>query len=97
MENMDMNEIIMNDAVEEATEAVTSSKNGIKTGIKTGLIVGGAMVAGAMLWEQVVKPIGRNWSKGLHQYWQKKALKSKKVKEDVDLEDMEIEDIPEVE
>ena len=90
MENMDMNEIITNDAVEEATEAVTSGKNGIKTG----LIVGGAMVAGAMLWEQVVKPIGR---KVCTKIAQKKALKSKKAKEDVDLEDMEIEDIPEVE
>ena len=90
MENMDMNEIITNDAVEEATEAVTSGKNGIKTG----LIVGGAMVVGAMLWEQVVKPIGRTVCTKIAQ---KKALKSKKAKEDVDLENMEIEDIPEVE
>lgn len=90
MENMDMNEIITNDAVEEATEAVTSSKNGVKTG----LIVGGAMVVGAVLWEQVVKPIGR---KVRIKIAQKKALKAKKAKEEVDLEDMEIEDIPEVE
>ena len=90
MENMDMNEIITNDAVEEATEAVTSSKNGVKTG----LIVGGAMVVGAMLWEHVVKPIGR---KVRIKIAQKKALKAKKAKEEVDLEDMEIEDIPEVE
>ena len=90
MENMDMNEIITNDAVEEATEAVTSGKNGIKAG----LIVGVTMVVGAMLWEQVVKPIGRTVCTKIAQ---KKALKSKKAKEDVDLEDMEIEDIPEVE
>lgn len=90
MENMDMNEIITNDAVEEATEAVTSSKNGVKTV----LIVGGAMVVGAMLWGQVVKPIGR---KVRIKIAQKKALKAKKAKEEVDLEDMEIEDIPEVE
>ena len=90
MENMDMNEIITNDAVEEATEAVTSGKNGVKTG----LIVGGAMVVGAVLWENVVKPIGRK----VHiKIAQKKALKAKKAKEEVDLEDMEIEDIPEVE
>ena len=90
MENMDMNEIITNDAVEEATEAVTSSKNGVKTG----LIVGGAMVVGAVLWERVAKPIGR---KVRIKIAQKKALKAKKAKEEVDLEDMEIEDIPEVE
>ena len=90
MENMDMNEIIPNDAVEEATEAVTSGKNGVKTG----LIVGGAMVVGAVLWERVVKPIGR---KVRIKIAQKKALKAKKAKEEVDLEDMEIEDIPEVE
>lgn len=90
MENMDMNEIITNDAVEEATEAVTSGKNGVKTG----LIVGGAMVVGAVLWENVVKPIGR---KVRIKIAQKKALKAKKAKEEVDLEDMEIEDIPEVE
>lgn len=90
MENMDMNEIITNDAVEEATEAVTSGKNGVKTG----LIVGGAMVVGAVLWERVVKPIGR---KVRIKISQKKALKAKKAKEEVDLEDMEIEDIPEVE
>lgn len=90
MENMDMNEIITNDAVEEATEAVTSGKNGVKTG----LIVGGAMVVGAVLWERVVKPIGR---KVRIKFAQKKALKAKKAKEEVDLEDMEIEDIPEVE
>lgn len=87
MENMDMNEIITNDAVEEATEAVTSGKNGIKAG----LIVGGAMVVGAVLWERVVKPIGR---KVCIKITQKKA---KKAKEEVDLEDMELEDIPEVE
>ena len=90
MENMEMNEIITNDAVEEATEAVTSGKNGIKAG----LIVGVTMVVGAMLWEQVVKPIGRTVCTKIAQ---KKALKSKKAKEEVDLEDMEIEDIPEVE
>ena len=90
MENMDMNEIITNDAVEEATEAVTSGKNGIKTG----LIVGVTMVVGAMLWEQVVKPIGRTVCTKIAQ---KKALKAKKAKEEIDLEDMEIEDIPEVE
>lgn len=90
MENMDMNEIITNEAVEEATEAVTSGKNGVKTG----LIVGGAMVVGAVLWENVVKPIGR---KVRIKIAQKKALKAKKAKEEVDLEDMEIEDIPEVE
>lgn len=90
MENMDMNEIITNDAVEEATEAVTSGKNGVKTG----LIVGGAMVVGAVLWERVVKPIGR---KVRIKIAQKKALKAKKAKEEVDLEDMEIDDIPEVE
>lgn len=89
MENMDMNEIITNDAVEEATEAVTSGKNGVKTG----LIVGGAMVVGAVLWEQVVKPIGRKVRIKIAQ----KALKAKKAKEEVYLEDMEIEDIPEVE
>ena len=90
MENMDMNEIITNDAVEEATEAVTSGKNCVKTG----LIVGGAMVVGAVLWERVAKPIGR---KVRIKIAQKKALKAKKAKEEVDLEDMEIEDIPEVE
>ncbi len=90
MENMDMNEIITNDAVEEATEAVTSGKNGVKTG----LIIGGAMVVGAVLWERVAKPIGR---KVCIKIAQKKALKAKKTKEEVDLEDMEIEDIPEVE
>lgn len=90
MENMDMNEIITNDTVEEATEAVTSGKNGIKVG----LIVGGAMVAGAVLWERVVKPTGRTVCTKIAQ---KRALKSKKAKEEVDLEDMEIEDIPEVE
>ena len=90
MENMEMNEIITNNTVEEATEAVTSGKNGIKTG----MIVGGAMIVGAMLWEQVVKPIGRTVCNKIAR---KKALKSKKAKEEVDLEDMEIEDIPEVE
>ena len=94
MENMDMNEIITNDAVEEVTEAVTSGKNGVKTG----LIVGGAMVVGAVLWEQVVKPIGRKVrNKIAREITRKKALKAKKAKEEVDLEDMEIEDIPEVE
>ena len=94
MENMDMNEIITNDAVEEATEAVTEAVTSGKNGVKTGLIVGGAMVVGAMLWEHVVKPIGR---KVRIKIAQKKALKAKKAKEEVDLEDMEIEDIPEVE
>ena len=62
------------------------------------LIVGGAMVVGAVLWEQVVKPIGRKArNKIAREITRKKALKAKKAKEEVDLEDMEIEDIPEVE
>ena len=94
MENMEMNEIITNNTVEEATEAVTSGKNGIKAG----LIVGCSMISGAMLWEGVVKPIGRAvCTKIAQKIAQKKALKAKKAKEEVDLEDMEIEDIPEVE
>ena len=59
MENMDMNEIITNDAVEEATEAVTEAVTSGKNGVKTGLIVGGAMVVGAL-----GTSCETDWSKG---------------------------------
>lgn len=72
MENMEMvNEVVSNDAVENLTEAVVSNGNAMKTG----LVIGGAMVAGAVLWDHVVKPVGKRVRTAL---LKRKAAKAKK-------------------
>lgn len=76
MENTEMvNEIVSNDTVEYLTEAVVSNGNGMKTG----LVIGGAMVAGAVLWDRVVKPVGRKVRAALIQRKAAKAAKAVKA------------------
>lgn len=91
MENMEMNEIITTEAMEDTmTEAVASGKSGVKTG----LVIGGSMVLGAVLYERVVKPVGRKISAKIAG---KVAARKAKKAEAVDLDDMDIEDIPDIE
>lgn len=90
MENMELNEVITNDVVENATEALTSSKNGVKAG----LMIGGAMVVGAVLWERVAKPIGRKLCAKIAQ---KKAASAKKTHNVIEIEDMENIEVPDIE
>lgn len=90
MENMEMvNEVASNEAVEEVTEAVISNKSGLKTG----LIVGGAMVAGAVLWERVLKPVGKKVRVKL---LKRKAAKARKPK-NADSDPMEVEEVQPIE
>lgn len=91
MENMEMNEIITTEAMEDTmTEAVASGKSSVKTG----LVIGGSMVLGAVLYERVVKPVGRKISAKIAG---KLAAKKAKKAAAVDLDDMDIEDIPDIE
>lgn len=90
MENMEMvNEVAANDAVQEMTEAVVSNKSGLKTG----LAIGGAMVAGALLWDRVLKPVGRKLRVKLAK---KKAAKAKKPR-NADSDPMEVDDVQPIE
>mgnify|MGYP004660954571 CR=1 FL=1 len=91
MENMEMvNEVAANDAVQEMTEAVVSNKGG---GLKTGLAIGGAMVAGALLWDRVLKPVGKKFRVKL---LKKKAAKAKKPR-NADSDPMEVDDVQPIE
>lgn len=86
MENMEMvNEAVTNDAVQDVTEAVVSNKGGLKTG----LAIGGAMVAGALLWDRVIKPLGVKLMK-------KKVVKVKKPC-NTDSDPMDVDDVQPIE
>ncbi len=88
MEDMNVNEIMTSEATEEAMDAAVSGGRNVKTG----LALGGAMVLGAVLWERVVKPTARKIASGIAA---KKAAKAKKAEPD-DLDDVNLDDIPEI-
>lgn len=91
MENMETNDIITNEAIEEITEAVPTGKSGLKTAAKVGVI--GAVSIAA--WEFAVKPLGRK-VKGLINK-KKAAKKPKKTEEEeIDLDDMDLDEVPEI-
>ena len=91
MENMEMvNEAVTNDAVQDVTEAVVSNKGG---GLKTGLAIGGAMVAGALLWDRVIKPLGKKVRVKL---MKKKVVKVKKPC-NTDSDPMDVDDVQPIE
>lgn len=76
MENMEMvNEAVTNDTVQDLTEAVVSNKGGFKTSLAIGGAIGGAIVAGALLWDRVIKPLGKKIRVKL---MKKKVVKVKK-------------------
>ena len=91
MENMETNDIITTEAIEEITEAVLTGKSGLKTAAKVGVI--GAVSIAA--WEFAVKPLGRK-VKGLINK-KKAAKKPKKTEEEeIDLDDMDLDEVPEI-
>lgn len=92
MENMEINEVITNDAIEEIVDAVPNGKSGLKTAAKVGVI--GAVSIAA--WEFAMKPLGRK----IKSLIVKKATtkKPKKAESDEDeLYDMDLDEIPEIE
>ena len=90
MENIETNDIITTEAIEEITEAVPTGKSGLKTAAKVGVI--GAVSIAA--WEFAVKPLGRK-VKGLINK-KKAAKKPKKTEEEIDLDDMDLDEVPEI-
>ncbi len=84
-----VNEVAANEAVQDVTEAVVSNKGGLKTG----LAIGGAMVAGALLWDRVIKPLGKKVRVKLAK---KKAAKAKKPR-NADSDPMEVDDVQPIE
>lgn len=87
MENMETNDII---TTEEIMEAAPTGKSGLKTAAKLGVI--GAISIAA--WEFVMKPLVRK-TKGLIN--KKTANKAKKTdEEEIDLDDMHLDEIPEI-
>lgn len=90
MENIETNDIITTEAIEEITEAVPTGKSGLKTAAKVGVI--GAVSIAA--WEFAVKPLGRK-VKGLINK-KKTAKKPKKTEEEIDLDDMDLYEVPEI-
>lgn len=90
MENLEMvNEAVTNDTVQDVTEAVVSNKGGLKTG----LAIGGAMVAGALLWDRVIKPLGKKLRVKL---MKKKVAKVKKPC-NTDSDPMDVDDVQPIE
>lgn len=93
MENMETNDIITTEAIEEITEATTDNGTMLKTVGKIGV----GLAAAALLTKFVLIPICRkiNW----HKIRSKKATKKDDAIEpdDIDLDNMEIDDIPDME
>lgn len=90
MENIETNDIITTEAIEEITEAVPTGKSGLKTAAKVG-VIGATSIAA---WEFAVKPLGRK-IKGLINK-KKAAKKPKKTEEEIDLDDMDLYEVPEI-
>lgn len=82
MENNLETNIITTETVEAVTDAVADAlpKNG-KT-MKTVAKVGGAAIAGAALWELVIKPVGRSAKKAIAGWKQSRSEKAKTEKGD---------------
>lgn len=93
MENMETNDIITTEAIEEITEAVPTGKSGLKTAAKVGVI--GAVSIAA--WEFAVKPLGRKVKDLIDKKKAtKKNKKTNKVEEEIDLDDMDLDEVPEI-
>ena len=90
MANIETNDIITTEAIEEITEAVPTGKSGLKTAAKVG-VIGATSIAA---WEFAVKPLGRK-VKGLINK-KKAAKKPKKTEEEIDLDDMDLYEVPEI-
>lgn len=91
MENIENNDIITTEAIEEITEDIPTGKSGLKTAAKVGVI--GAVSIAA--WEFAVKPLGRK-IKGLINK-RKAAKKPKKTEEEeIDLDNMDLDEVPEI-
>lgn len=91
MDTIETNDIITTEAVEEIVDKVPTGKSGLKTVAKVGLI--GA--AGIAAWELAVKPLGRK-VKGLISK-KKAAKKAKKPEDEIDLDEMDLDNIPDIE
>lgn len=92
MENMEVNDIITTEAIEEITEAVPTGNSGLKNVAKIG-VIGAASIAA---WELALKPLGRK-VKGLI-IKKKRSRKIEKIANgEVDLDDMVVDEIPELE
>lgn len=91
MENIEKNEIITTEAIEDITEATTDNGTMLKTVGK----IGAGLAAAALLTKFVLIPVGR---KVIRKIRNKKATVKVNVTEpaEVDLDDMEIEDLPDV-
>lgn len=91
MENMEVNDIITNEAIEEITEVVPTGNSGLKTVAKIG-VIGATSIA---IWELAMKLLRCKIKNRIIK--KKTARKIEKAEEEVDLDDMEIDEIPELE
>lgn len=91
MENVENNDIITTEAIKEITDDVPTDKSGLKTAAKVGVI--GAVSIAA--WEFAVKPLVRKVKNLMNK--RKTTKKPKKTEEEeIDLNDMELDEVPEI-
>ena len=94
MENMETNDIITTEAIEEITESNPTGKNCLKTAAEIG-IIGAASIA---VWEFGVKRIIR-WGKrkiAAKKAASKNSKKPAEADDDKDIDNMTLDDIPEI-
>lgn len=91
MENIEKNEIITTEAIEDMTEA-TSTNGSV---LKTVGIIGAGLAGAALLTKFVLLPLGR---KAIGAIQKRKAAKNTKThqEEETDLDDMDLDEIPEI-
>lgn len=93
MENIEKNETITTKAIEEITEATSNGKSVLKTAGIIGLGVAGAVI----LTKFVLVPTARKVKGAIQQ--KKQTVMTKKITEDNELylDDMDLDEVPEVE
>ena len=89
MENMEVNDMMVTEAVEDVAEAIPTGKSGLKTMAKAGFIMA-ASIAG---WELMVKPLGHK----LKGVWLKRKAAKKAEADEMDVTEVDLDEIPEIE
>lgn len=91
MENMEKNEIMTTEAIEDVTEAIPAKGSALKTAG----IIGVGLVGAALLTKLVLLPVAHKAIGAVRQ--RKAAAKAKRAAAEIDVNDMELDEIPDIE
>lgn len=87
-----MNALVESNAAEELVEKVAESASSEHAGLKVAALVGGSMALGAVLWERVVKPVGRKLKSAVKKAKAKKHKSETDEAEGIDMDEINVEE-----